>query len=427
MVVAVCALTVVFDGYDISVFGTTIPALLAYKPWGLDAAELGVIGSVGLVGMLVGALLCGVATDVLGRKLMVVVSSGWFSICMIFCALAPTSGTFTLFRFLAGIGLGGVMPTVVALATEFAPRHRRSVVNMILAGATSVGTMIVALLGIVVIDNIGFRPMYLLGAVALVVVPLAWFGLPESVQYLTAKGRIEEAESVGRRYGIEVTPAVAPAGRRRVSLRVLGSRAVLGALAAFGAACVFVQLFVYGLNTWLPQLMKMAGYPLGSALSLFAVMYLGAVIGGLGLALWADRTRPRTMALLGFGIGACALLILATAPPTPIMYVGVVLAGIGSIGTVAMLNAFVATWFPAALRASALGAYLGMGRLGSILGPLGGGWIIAAGLPVSTTFYALMIPTVLGIVAVLLSPRTPTYAGMTDTATSATPATPATP
>ena len=433
MVVAFCALTLVFDGYDISVYGVTIPAMLGYAPWGLGAAELGVIGSVALVGMLLGALLCGVATDLLGRKLMLIVSTGWFSICMIFCAVAPTSEIFGLFRFLAGLGLGGVMPTAVALAVEFAPRHRRSLVNMILGIGTALGTLIAALLGIAVIEAFGFRPMYLFGAVALLVLPVFWFGLPESVEYLTSRGRIEEAGIVARRYrievrGIEVTSAdVPPAGRGRVSLRVLRSRALLGALAVFGAAWFSVQLFIYGLNTWLPQLMRMAGYPLGSALSFFATMYVGAMIGGLGLAWCADRTSPRTMALLGFGAGGCALLILGAAPATPIVYLAVALAGVGSVGTAAMLNAFAAPWFPAAVRASALGIYMGVGRLGSILGPVTGGWIIASGLPVSATFYALMIPTALGIVAVLLSPRTRSYGETTDTASPATSGTPATP
>ena len=410
MVVALCALVLAFDGYDISVFGTTIPALLHYAPWGLDAAELGVIGSVALVGMLIGALLCGVATDLLGRKLMLIFSLSWFSICMVLCGIASSSEMFTLFRFLAGIGLGGVMPTVVALATEFAPSHRRSVVNMFLGIGTAIGTMVVALLGIVVISSMGFRPMYIFGAVALLVVPIAWFGLPESVAYLVSKGRIEEAEIVARRYGIEVAPAaVAQSGRRGVSMRALRSRAFLGALAIFGAACFVVQLFIYGLNTWLPQLMRMAGYPLSSALSLFATMYAGAIVGGLILAWAADRTRPRTMVLVGFAVGAGALLILSASPPTPIVYLAVALAGVGSVGTVAMLNSFVATWFPGAVRASALGAYMGVGRLGSILGPLAGGWLIGAGLPVSTTYYALAIPTLLGIGVVLLTPRSRSY------------------
>jgi MFS transporter, AAHS family, benzoate transport protein len=97
MIAAFCALILVFDGYDVSVFATTIPALLQYEPWGLNAAELGFIASLALIGML-------------GLKLMLMASSGWFSVCMAVCAFAPTATVFGVFRFLAGLGLGASCP-----------------------------------------------------------------------------------------------------------------------------------------------------------------------------------------------------------------------------------------------------------------------------------------------------------------------------
>jgi AAHS family benzoate transporter-like MFS transporter len=413
MIAALCALILVFDGYDVSVFATTIPALLKYEPWGLNAAQLGLIASLALIGMLLGSLICGFATDLLGRKLMLMVSTGWFSVCMVVCSFAPTSEVFGLFRFLAGIGLGGVMPTAIALAVEFAPKARRNLVNMILTAGFMVGIIVAALVGIVVIEAYGFRPMYAVAALPLVILPFAWFLLPESVEFLVSKGRQAEAHAVAARHGLEVpVPVERPAGSRGgSSLRTLARPPLLVALAVFGLGGLAVQLFIYGLNTWLPQLMKMAGYPLSSALSFLATMSVGAIVGGLIMSWLADRTHPRRIALIGFLIGAVALVILSSGPATPVVYVAVALAGVGGSGTAAILNGFVATWFPAAVRASALGAYMTIGRLGGILGPITGGWIIASGLPVAATFYALMIPTALGVVVVLLMPRTPAHVG----------------
>ncbi|MFI1709063.1 MFS transporter [Streptomyces griseoruber] len=116
---AFCCLIIFFDGYDVSVFGATAPELLKYPQWDLDAAEVGGIASLGLIGLLLGALLCGFATDLLGRKRMVFFCTSWFSVFMLACAAAPTSELFGLFRFLGGVGLGGVIPVCIALAVGF--------------------------------------------------------------------------------------------------------------------------------------------------------------------------------------------------------------------------------------------------------------------------------------------------------------------
>lgn len=188
LVATLCACAIMFDGYDLSVFGTTIPALLAYEPWGLDAAQVGVIASAALMGMLVGTLVCGIATDLLGRRRMLMASVTVFSLFMVGCALAPSAELFGLFRFLAGIGLGGLIPTGIALTVEFAPPHRRNFASALVSSSFSIGTIGAALLGIWVLPAYGSRPMYLVGALPLLVLlPLAYRKLPESVSYLATR------------------------------------------------------------------------------------------------------------------------------------------------------------------------------------------------------------------------------------------------
>ncbi len=172
----------------------------------------------------------------------------------------------------------------------------------------------------------------------------------------------------------------------------------------FGIATLIGRLFIYGLSTWLPQIMRSAGYPLGSALSFLATMSVGAIVGASVLAWFADRVGPRRMALAGFGIGVLALLTLSLGPPTAVLYVAVFLAGVGANGTAVVLNGFIATWFPAAVRATALGSIMTVARLGGIFGPILGGLIAVAGVPVAWNFYAFLVPAAIGVFVVLLLP-----------------------
>jgi AAHS family benzoate transporter-like MFS transporter len=408
---AFCCLIIFFDGYDVSVLGATIPVLLKYQQWDLDPAEVGLIASLGLVGLLFGALLGGFATDLLGRKRMLMLCTSWFSVCMLACAAAPTSQLFGLFRFLGGIGLGGVIPVCIALAVEFAPPSRRYLFTAIGNAGFAVGAISSALLSIAVTPDFGFRPMYAIAGLPLLLVPVAAVMLPESVDFLVAKGRLSAAQEVARRFDLPLPSCVAGSGRSgsdqpgRPGLRALGRRPLLGNLVLFGAVGIVGQVFIYGLNTWLPQIMVSAGYGVASSLGFLATMSVGAIVGSVTMSLFADRVGPRQVLIVGFGVGVIALGVLSVGPPTVAVYLAVALAGVGGSGTAAIVNAFVGTWFPPTVRASAVGSYFAVSRLGSVLGPLVLGWIIAAGLPLRWTFYSLMAPTVLGVILVLLLPR----------------------
>ncbi|NKQ54011.1 aromatic acid/H+ symport family MFS transporter [Amycolatopsis sp. K13G38] len=406
VVAAICCLAVIFDGYDLSVFATTIPSLLDYKAWHLDAAGAGVIASYAFMGMLVGTLICGFATDLLGRRKMLMASMSWFSVFMVACAVAPNVELFGLFRFLSGVGLGGLLPTALALSVEFAPRDHRNLVNALVSSGFSVGTIGASLLGLVVLESFGFRPMFAFGVLPLVVlVPLAYFLLPESVAFLAAKGRLEEAKRVARQYGLDEPVARERSVEQRAGLRDLFRPPLLTMAIVFAVTTFIGQLFIYGLSTWLPQIMRSAGYPLGSALSFLATMSLGAIAGAAAMSWFADRAGPRPVAMWGFAIGVVSLVTMSAGPPTFVLYIAVALAGVGANGTSVILNGFIATWFPAANRATALGTIMTVARLGGITGPIVGGLIVSADVGVRWSFYVFVIPAAIGIALVLLLPR----------------------
>lgn len=215
-VLGLCFAVIMFDGYDLIVYGATVPALMKYEPWGLTPPEAGVIGSYALVGMLVGALVAGAVTDAVGRRKVLLISVSWFSLAMAGCALAPSAELFGLFRLLGGLGLGGVMPTAIALTAEYSAAHRRSLNNALMFAGYPVGGILAAALAMQLVPAYGFRIMYWIGAVPLVIaVPLLWRFLPESLSYLVAKGRSDEAERVAARLGMPLPEAAESGPPRR--------------------------------------------------------------------------------------------------------------------------------------------------------------------------------------------------------------------
>jgi len=416
-VIAICWVTIVFDGYDLIVYGAVVPSLLEYESWNLSPQAAGRIGSWALVGMLIGALLAGTITDVVGRRKLVLACVTWFSLAMGLCAIAPSPELFGFFRFLAGLGLGGIVPTASALTIEFAPPDRRKFVYALMFSGYSVGGIISALLAIPLVPEFGFRIMFAIGLAPLVlVVPLAWRFMPESPAFLLARGRREEAEEIARRYGLELPPegaeagaVVRPAERPTVlaSVGVLFRRDYVTATGLFWAVCFLMLLLVYGLNTWLAQIMRAGGYPLGSSVAFLATLNLGAIVGAIGSGRAADRFGSRTVTSVGFLVGAIAIALLSQKPPQAVTYVLLFIGGYGTIGTAMIVNAYVTEHYPPASRATALGWALGIGRAGAIVGPTLGGVLIGAGIAFEWNFYvfALVALAASGLCAIV--PRAP--------------------
>jgi len=406
VVVALCFLTIVFDGYDLIVYGSAVPSLLAEPGWNLGPAQAGAIGSYALAGMLIGALGAGALTDLLGRRRIMLTGITWFSVMMIGCSLAPNPEILGLLRFLAGLGLGGVIPSAIALTVEYAPKARRQLYNALMFAGYSVGGVLAAVLALALAAEHGWRPLMAIGAAPLLIVlPLAWRFLPESASYLLAKGREEEATALARRYGIDLAPLREELTTAAPGARTLFQRGALAATLLFGAASFCGLLLVYGLNTWLPQLMRQAGYPLGSALTFLLVLNLGAIVGAVAASVLADRFGPKPVTVTAFLLATVCLLLLSQRVGSGVLFGAVALAGLGSVGTQILVNGYVAVHYPARVRATALGWALGVGRAGAIVGPLFGGWVLASGIGFEWNFYGFAVPALAGALLIGLIPR----------------------
>lgn len=384
LVVFICFLAIVFDGYDLIIFGSTVPSLLAYEPWGLDPAEVGRLASYALMGMLFGAIASGPLTDRFGRRKVLLGCLILYSSMMLLVAFAPDPGTVGLLRFIAGLGFGGVAPVAIALVVEVALPHERQRLNAIMLAGFSVGGVAAALAALSFLDDVGFRGLWAFGGLGLVtVVPLAWRFIPE-----TAPAVLTHAEqSLGS------------------PLRQLAQGRAVVALIAFAVANFAGFLLVFGLNTWLPELMRKADYDLGSALAFQLLLNLGAVVGGIGGSTMADRLGARRIAPFTFLVATVAVAVMASAPPAGLMAVATVAAGLGSIGTQIIVYGYVATYFETNVRGTALGLTTGIGRIGAVTGPTIGGVLLASGLGNEWVFGFFGAIAILGGLACLAVPR----------------------
>ena len=419
-VVALCWVAVALDGFDLVVLGAVTPALLEYQAWGLTAPQIGVITSYGLVGMMIGALSIGTLADVIGRKACILISVVSFSVFTAALAFAPSPEVFGLFRFLAGLGLGGLIPTAATMVSEYARMRRGSSSITFMMTGYHVGGVLTALLAIPILPALGWRAMFVIGAVpALVLAPLMLRNLPESPSFLIARNRRDEAEQLAARYGIALEPEEiqevqseerVSEGGRFGAVKTLFSGGYVLATLAFWVASFMGLLLVYGLNQWLPTIMRDAGYALGAALAFLLVLNVGAVIGLLVAGPLADRYGSKVTCAGWFAFAAVFLFLLSVQMPLPLTYIAVLATGIFVFSAQVLLYAYVSKHYPTSGRGTALGWAAGIGRIGAICGPLLGGMLLGAGLAVPWGFYAFAVVGLLGSIFIALVPRSPAEA-----------------
>lgn len=385
--VVVCWLLVVFDGYDLIVYGTVQSSLINSTGWGLTKATAGTIGSLAFLGMMIGAILAGRMADIWGRRRTILGCAIAFSVFTLLCAFAPNAGVFGALRLLAGIGLGGLVPSANALVAELVPPRWRSTIATLMMSGVPIGGSVAALIGIGLIPSLGWRSMFLVAAVALVVVvPLALRYLPETLP-----------------------PAHAT---EKAGFKSLLRAPYLGASILFAVATLATLFAWYGLGTWLPNLMQLAGYNLGSALTFALALNLGAVAGSVITAWAGTKFGPVPAAIAAAAVAAVALVVLLSGPPVGFVYLMLVLAGVGTHGTQCLVIAAIASHYPDHLRGTALGWALGVGRIGAVAAPQAGGLLLAAGLGVNSNFLAFagaaaVAAILLGIFRLTIAPRPP--------------------
>ena len=292
----------------------------------------------------------------IGRRACILVSVVSFSLFTALLAFAPNPEVFGVLRFLAGLGLGGLLPTAATLVSEYARARRGSSSITFMMTGYHVGGMLTALLAIPILPLLGWQTMFVVGALpALVLVPLMLKNLPESTSFLVARGRRDEAEGLAERYGISIKPEEvrgvgaeerASEGAGLGAVKTLFSGGYLLGTLAFSVASFMGLLLVYGLNQWLPTIMRDAGYALGAALAFLLVLNLGAVAGLLLAGPVADRYGSKAACAGWFALAAVFLFLLSVQMPLALAYLAVFVTGFFVFSAQVLLYAYVSRHYP---------------------------------------------------------------------------------
>lgn len=411
---AMCLVLAVLDGMDAQLIGFAIPALS--DDWELSKASFGLLLALSSGAMVLGSLVFGPVADRWGRRRVIIVCTVIFSVFTLASALATSMGVLIVLRILAGIGLGGVTPNLVALTSEYSPARVRATMVTIVVAGMSLGGFVGGLAAAQLIPAFGWQSIFVAGGILpLVAVLGAWAWLPESGKFLAARGdhgevaRIVSAidprtDLTGPVRFTQDTQVVTSSPVRELFTAGRGLDTVL-----LWVVFVVNFLVIYFLFGWMPSLFSEAGQSSSTAITAAALFNLGGMAGALSAGWITDRvaaawrsggTRAAYVVVMaGYTLGAVFIGVVAMVlGNAALLLIAICVVGFGISDSSAGIIAIAASIYPVAARSTGIGWAMGVGRVGSIIGPTVGAALIAAGLDARTIFLAMAMPTVLAVV-----------------------------
>jgi AAHS family 4-hydroxybenzoate transporter-like MFS transporter len=407
----ICGLIITCDGFDTQAIAYVAPSIVA--EWKIEPSRFGPVFAALLLGSMVGSFVFGYIADRVGRKRTLIVTIVLFGVLNIASAYATSLEYFTLLRFFCGIGLGGAIPNVMALVSEYAPARKRATLIAITWAGFGLGAVLGGMISIPLIEHFGWPSVFVVGGILpLCLAPFVAFTLPESVKFLML------AQSNGAKV-ISILRRIDPHGsydtnKTFVLDEVRPGRGQISALFSDGLAAgsIFLCLaffmslmLVYLFINWIPLLLREAGLPLEHALFGTIIFSLAGIIGGVVCTQFIDRKvgPPVTILIIAYFIGALAVLSIGFAGTSfwPIM-ITIFLSGFFVIGVQLSLNAYITNYYPTAIRGTGVGWSQVVGRLGSLSGPLVGGALVARGIEPSQLFQISSLAPLLACVSLLI-------------------------
>lgn len=393
---------IVMDGFDVQAMGFVAPAII--HAWGIDRAVLGPVFAASLLGMLIGSLGFSVVADRIGRRAVLTSTTMFFSVCMFATAFAQSLPQLLTLRFITGLGLGGVMANAVALAGEYSPRRRRASLMMWVSCGFTGGALLGGAISAVLIPLGGWQAVFVFGGVVPFVVALLMMKfIPESMQFLVLSGR--SLDRIGP-WIRRIAPEVEITANSRYIVHETRSR---GAPVAelFRSERAGVTLLLWAVNfmnllnlfflaNWLPTIAVDAGYSGQTAVLVGTALQLGGVVGTIIMGPMIDRVGFYRVLVPTFFVAVLSIAAIGQrALPAATLLVAVVISGYCIVGAQPALNALAASIYPTSMRATGMGWSLGIGRAGSIVGPVVGGHLIGLHWSSGALFLAAAVPALL--------------------------------
>ncbi|MDS0847868.1 MFS transporter [Burkholderia cenocepacia] len=391
------------EGYDLAAMAFAAPALS--RAWHLKHGVLGPVFGAFVFGTMIGAFVLGYLGDVIGRKRMIVIGSVVLAGFTLAASRATGLEQLLVLRFLAGIGIGGVVPNAIAYTTEFAPKRWRATWVTLMYSGYTIGSSVGGLVSAWLVPKFGWQVVFVIGGLA----PLAssamlWFAVPESIRFLTLKGRHAEVARIVARIapGFAVAPQArfviggaspghAHEHRRDGSLRLLFAGRLRALTPVLWAVYIANSMALFFLSSWLPVLIESVGLAPRDAALVSTMFQVGGTLGGLALMRFVDTRGAIIITVLPL-VGTPLVALLGTGLPAPMLVAAVFLTGFTVVGTQFGLNAVAALVYPTALRAKGTGAAVGIQKIGAIAGPVIGGMLMSAHLPVERMFFLGAVP-----------------------------------
>jgi AAHS family 4-hydroxybenzoate transporter-like MFS transporter len=404
LLLALCVVAALMDGFDTASMGYVAPALV--DAWQLQRSALGPVMSAALVGMAAGGLLGGPLGDRFGRKGVMIGSALLFGALTLVSALASSAEQLALLRLCAGLGFGAMLPNATALLGEYAPLRRRTLlVSMLFCGLT-LGYSLSGFVAAAIIPRYGWQAMFVVGGAAplLFALVLPWL-LPESARFLVVAGKPQAriAATLARLAPGERARLQAASGFTLPSLTTTRAgqpvRTILRPPMLAGTLLLWLVYFcglvaVFLMGSWLPTLLKDSGYSMSAAANIAALYQLGGTVGALLMAWLMGRIGAYRTIALAYALGAVAILALSQSLGRGSTAVGllVLAAGFFSNGAQTPMSAVATAFYPTAARSTGVGWMLGMGRFGAVLGSYIGAPLLAMGFGFAGIVGGLAIP-----------------------------------
>jgi AAHS family benzoate transporter-like MFS transporter len=406
LLICVCAVLTIFDGYDTAIMGQCLTSIKADLT--IDSVTAGYLGSSSLLGMFFGAIICGVLSDKIGRKKVMIVSLLIFAV---FTGLSATSRDVSFFlftRLLTGVGLGGIYPAAFATASEYAPVGRKAMTVVLVGIGMEIGKILAALVSIAVIPTLGWRVVFAICLLPLIVIPLIVKEMPETMHIYFKKENYEEAKRVLHAINPEYVPEASDTLIETSGSMSTGSFFELFKQGRARNTVCFIILYSsvvfigYAVLTWLPDLMVSAGYSMteGHLSQLF--VNTGTLIASLLFGVIADRFGFRHAAMAIFAIGTISVLGLSLA--SGLVATMSILVLVGACACDQNLNhAYISASYPTEIRGTMIGWGLGLARLPGMAAPILLGYLSQTNMPLSTIFLILAAVPLISFLAVTLS------------------------
>ena len=412
-VLVLCGLVVFLDGFNTQVIGYLAPIIA--KAWHLPKSALGLIFSSGLGGLMAGFLLLAPLADRFGRKPVMVACTAMFGLFTLLTTWANSNETLIAFRFLTGVGLGGAMPNAFALTGEYCPRRWRATMVVVMSSGLSLGSIVAGLLSAALLSTIGWRGVLWLGGLTpLVIAVVLQIFLPESLNFLAlrSKGRAAIAKAlraIDRKADFSdetefYTPE--PQARGVSVVQLFADGRLVGTILLW--VLFFANLLdLYFIQNWLPTIFTDAGVPVEKAIQITTLAMAGGIVAAVVTGPLMDRLGPYIILTGLFLGGAVSVAMIGIAPTSSLTAIMATTfcAGFFVAGAQKSANALAVVFYPTAIRSSGVGWALGIGRVGSIVGPLAAGIFITLGWSHARLFYAAALPLLLGAAAAFAMER----------------------